>query len=240
MKIQKIVIEYLCEYTNDLIDKKLNSFFPKEYKVIHTTNYSNNMTEYEQTRINSIIEELSQYTLGGKPDGLSDFSIKPTLANEPNFYKNVIEVSSVLPLIFKPAETTKSNITQEGKHPTERIMRKTGHNILLSDGTVDFNRTFYDIGYLSRETFIIAMVYIGFNYVVRDREVYFRVKNNPQINKIINVMSAINKKCEQIAEYNSHIMKDTHGQLTTYYTKKISKNNDEIIKFTGKIDNLKK
>jgi hypothetical protein len=198
------------------------------------------MTEYEQTRINSIVEELSQYTLGGKPDGLSDFSIKSTLVNEPNFYKHVTEVAKVLPIIFKPAKTTKSNITQEGKHPTERIMRKTGHNIVLSDGTVTFNRTFYDIRYLSRETFIVAMVYIGFNYIVRDREVYFRVKNNPQINKIINVMSAINKKCEQIAEYNSHIMKDTHGQLTTYYTKKISKSNEKINKIAREIENLKK
>ena len=198
------------------------------------------MTDYAQTRINSIIEELSQYTLGGKPDGLSDFSINSTLVNQPNFYKNVIEVAKVLPLIFKPAKTTKSNITQEGKHPTERIMRETGYNTVSSDGTTVFQSVFYDIRYLSRETFIIAMVYIDFNYVVRDREVYFRVKNNPQINKIINVMSAINKKCEQIAEYNSYIMKDTHGQLTTYYTKKISKSNDKMNKFVKKIDNLKK
>jgi hypothetical protein len=197
------------------------------------------MTDYVHARINSIVDHLSQYTLGGKPDGLSDFSIKPTLTNQPNFYKDVIEVAKVLPLIFIPAKTTKSNITQEGKHPTERIMRETGHNIVSSDGTVEFNRTFYDIGYLSREIFIIAMVYIGFNYVVRDGEVYFRVKHNPQINKIIKVISAINKKYQQIAEYYSYIMKDTHGQLTNYYTKKISKSNDKIIKFTGKIENLK-
>ena len=161
------------------------------------------MTEYEQNRINSIIEELSQYTLGGKYDGLSDFSIKPTLINEPNFYKNMTEVAKVLPLIYKPATTTKSNITQEGKHATERIMRETGYNTVSPNGTVEFNRTFYDIRYLSREIFIIAMVYTGFNYVVRDADVYFRVKNNPQINKI-------------------------------------SKSNEKMNKFTGKIENLKK
>ena len=198
------------------------------------------MTEHEQCRINSIVEELSQYTLGGKPDGLSDFSIKASIVNHPNFYKNVTEVAKVLPIIFKPAKTTKSNITQEGKHPTERIMRVTGYNTVSSDGTIVFQPLFYDILYLSREIFIIAMVYIGFNYVVRDGEVYFRAKHNPQINKIIKVISAINKKYQQIAEYYSYIMKDTHGQLTNYYTKKISKSNDKIIKFTGKIENLKK
>ena len=198
------------------------------------------MTEHEQSRINSIVEELSQYTLGGKPDGLSDFSIKASIVNHPNFYKNVTEVAKVLPIIFKPAKTTKSNITQEGKHPTERIMRVTGYNTVSSDGTIVFQPLFYDILYLSREIFIIAMVYIGFNYVVRDGEVYFRAKHNPQINKIIKVISAINKKYQQIAEYYSYIMKDTHGQLTNYYTKKISKSNDKIIKFTGKIENLKK
>ena len=197
------------------------------------------MTEHEQSRINSIVEELSQYTLGGKPDGLSDFSINASIVNHPNFYKNVTEVAKVLPIIFKPAKTTKSNITQEGKHPTERIMRVTGYNTVSSDGTIVFQPLFYDILYLSREIFIIAMVYIGFNYVVRDGEVYFRAKHNPQINKIIKVISAINKKYQQIAEYYSYITKDTHGQLTNYYTKKISKSNDKINKFTGKIENLK-
>ena len=198
------------------------------------------MTEHEQCRINSIVEELSQYTLGGKPDGLSDFSINASIVNHPNFYKNVTEVAKVLPIIFKPAKTTKSNITQEGKHPTERIMRVTGYNTVSSDGTIVFQPLFYDILYLSREIFIIAMVYIGFNYVVRDGEVYFRAKHNPQINKIIKVTIAINNKCQQIAEYYSYIMKDTHGQLTNYYTKKISKSNDKINKFTGKIEKLKK
>ena len=37
----------------------------------------------------------------------------------------------------------------------------------------------------------------------------------------------------------AYITKDTHGQLTNYYTKKISKSNDKINKFTGKIENLK-
>jgi hypothetical protein len=177
--------------------------------------------------------------LGGKPDGLSDFSINASIINQPNFYKHVTEVAKVLPIIFKPAKTTKSNITQEGKHPTERIMRVTGYNTVSSDGTILFQPLFYDILYLSREIFIIAMVYIGFNYVVRDGEVYFRAKHNPQINKIIKVTIEINNKCQQIAEYYSYIMKDTHGQLTNYYTKKISKSNDKIIKFTGKIENLK-
>ena len=198
------------------------------------------MTEHVQYRINSIVEELSQYTLGGKPDGLSDFSIKQSIMNEPNFYKDVTEVAKVLPIIYKPAKTTKSNVTQEGKHATERIMRKTGYNTISPDGTTAFQPLFYDIRYLSREIFIISMVYTGFIYVVRDGEVYFRAKQNPQINKIIKVISAINKKCQQIAEYYSYIMKDTHGQLTNYYTKKISKSNDKIIKFTGKIENLKK
>jgi len=132
------------------------------------------MTEHEQCRINSIVEELSQYTLGGKPDGLSDFSINASIINQPNFYKHVTEVAKVLPIIFKPAKTTKSNITQEGKHATERIMRETGYKLLLPGGSEDFQRIFYNIGYLSREIFIISMVYTGFNYVVRDGEVYFR------------------------------------------------------------------
>ena len=58
------------------------------------------MTDNVQYRINSIIEEFSQYTLGGKPGGLSDFSIKPSIVNQPNFYKNVTEVAKVLPLLF--------------------------------------------------------------------------------------------------------------------------------------------
>ena len=198
------------------------------------------MTDYEKTRINSIVEELSQYTLGGKPDGLSDFSINASIVNHPNFYKNVTEVAKVLPIIFKPAKTTKSNITQEGKHPTERIMRVTGYNTVSSDGTIVFQPLFYDILYLSREIFIIAMVYIGFNYVVRDGEVYFRAKHNPQINKIIKATIAINIQTENIVNFKKLIRIDNLSYLNKHYTTKISKSNDKINKITGKIENLKK
>jgi hypothetical protein len=198
------------------------------------------MTEHEQCRINSIVEELSQYTLGGKPDGLSDFSINASIVNHPNFYKNVTEVAKVLPIIFKPAKTTKSNITQEGKHPTERIMRVTGYNTVSSDGTIVFQPLFYDILYLSREIFIIAMVYIGFNYVVRDGEVYFRAKHNPQINKIIKATIAINIQTENIVNFKKLIRIDNLSYLNKHYTTKISKSNDKINKITGKIENLKK
>ena len=198
------------------------------------------MTEHEQSRINSIVEELSQYTLGGKPDGLSDFSINASIVNHPNFYKNVTEVAKVLPIIFKPAKTTKSNITQEGKHPTERIMRVTGYNTVSSDGTIAFQPLFYDILYLSREIFIIAMVYIGFNYVVRDGEVYFRAKHNPQINKIIKATIAINIQTENIVNFKKLIRIDNLSYLNKHYTTKISKSNDKINKIARKIEKLKK
>ena len=198
------------------------------------------MTDYEKTRINSIVEELSQYTLGGKPDGLSDFSINASIVNHPNFYKNVTEVAKVLPIIFKPAKTTKSNITQEGKHPTERIMRVTGYNTVSSDGTIVFQPLFYDILYLSREIFIIAMVYIGFNYVVRDGEVYFRAKHNPQINKIIKATIAINIQTENIVNFKKLIRIDNLSYLNKHYTTKISKSNDKINKIARKIEKLKK
>lgn len=198
------------------------------------------MTEHEQSRINSIVEELSQYTLGGKPDGLSDFSINASIVNHPNFYKNVTEVAKVLPIIFKPAKTTKSNITQEGKHPTERIMRVTGYNTVSSDGTIVFQPLFYDILYLSREIFIIAMVYIGFNYVVRDGEVYFRAKHNPQINKIIKATIAINIQTENIVNFKKLIRIDNLSYLNKHYTTKISKSNDKINKIARKIEKLKK
>jgi hypothetical protein len=219
---------------------KLNHFVLLDTTTIQTTKYSNNMTDYEKTRINSIIEELSQYTLGGKPDGLSDFTIKPNLVNQPNFYKNVIEISKVLPLIFKPAETTKSNITQEGKHPCEGIMRETGYNTVSSDGTVTFNQTFYNIGYVSRETFIIAMVYTGFNYVVRDREVYFRAKHNPQINKIMKQTIAINIQTENILNFKTLIRIDNLSDLNKHYTKKMNSRYEKINKIAREIENLKK
>uniref|UniRef100_A0A6C0HB60 Uncharacterized protein n=1 Tax=viral metagenome TaxID=1070528 RepID=A0A6C0HB60_9ZZZZ len=198
------------------------------------------MTEYEQNRINTIIEELSQYTLGGKYDGLSDFSIKSSIINEPNFYKNVTEVAKVLPLIYNPAKTTKSNITQEGKHATERIMRETGYKLLLPDGSEDFQRIFYNIGYLSREFFIISMVYTGFNYVVRDGDVYFRAKHNPTIDKIVKSTIAINIQTENIQNFKILLHIDTQPQLNKHYATKISKSNDKINKIARKIETLKK
>ena len=198
------------------------------------------MTDNVQYRINSIIEEFSQYTLGGKPGGLSDFSIKPSIVNQPNFYKNVTEVAKVLPLLFKPAATTKSNITQEGKHVTERIMRETGYNTVSYDGSLEFNRIFYDIRYLSREIFIIAMIYTGFNYVVRDGQVYFRAKHNPQINKIMKATHAINIQSDNIVNFKTLLRIDILCQVNDYYMKRISIGNDKIIKYTRKIENLKK
>jgi hypothetical protein len=198
------------------------------------------MTDYEKTRINSIVEDLSQYILGGKPNGLSDFSIKSSIINQTNFYKNVTEVAKVLPIIYKPAKTTKSNITQEGKHATERIMRQTGYNTVSSDGTTSFQSVFYDIRYLSREIFIIAMVYTGFAYVVRDGEVYFRAKHNPQINKIIKATTAINIQTENIVNFKTLLRIDTQSAVNKHYKIKISKSNDKINKIARKIENLKK
>lgn len=198
------------------------------------------MTDYVQYRINSIVEDLSQYTLGGKPDGLSDFTIKPSIVNEPNFYKNVTEVAKVLPIMYNPAKSTKSNITQEGKHATERIMRETGYNTVSPDGNVEFNPTFYHIGYVSREIFIIAMVYTGFDYVVRDGEVYFRAKHNPQINKIMKQAIAINIQTENILNFKTLLRIDTQSQINKHYNTKISKSNDKINKIARKIENLKK
>lgn len=196
------------------------------------------MTDYMQSQIISIIEELSQYTLG-ETHGLSDFSIKPSIVNEIDFYKNVTEVAKVLPLMYSPAKTTKLNITQEGKHPTERIMRETGYMINSPDGTVQFHPIFYDIRYLSREIFIIAMVYTGFNYVVRDSEVYFRVKHNPTIDKIIKVTNTINKETENIEYNSSSIIKDTQCQVNNHYNKKINNSSDKINKLLEKLETIK-
>jgi len=198
------------------------------------------MTDNVQYRINSIIEEFSQYTLGGKTDGLSDFSIKPSIANQPNFYKNVTEVAKVLPIIYNPAKTTKSNVTQEGKHATERIMRNTGYKLLLPDGSEVFQRIFYNIDYVSREIFIIAMVYTGFNYVVRDGEVYFRAKHNAKINKIIKTTIAINIQSENRANFKTLLRIDIQSDINKYYIKQMNNSNDKIKKLVAKIENLQK
>ena len=216
----------------------MNHFFPTYTTSIQPIKYSNKMTEHAQYRINSIVDELSQYTkLEGK-GGLSDFSIKPSIVDQANFYKNVTEVAKVLPIIYKPAATTKSNITQEGKHATERIMRQTGYNTVLSDGTTTFQPIFYDIRYLSREIFIIAMVYTGFIYVVRDGEVYFRAKQNPQINKIIKATIAINIQTENILNFKTLLRIDTQSDVNKHYKTKISKSNDKINKIVRKIEKL--
>ena len=93
------------------------------------------MTEEAKTRINSIVEEFSPYSLGGeKETGLLDFTIKKSIIDyEKNFYDDVLGVAKVVPFIYSPAKTAKNTIkigvTQEGKHPTRPIMRETKNNI---------------------------------------------------------------------------------------------------------------
>ena len=82
------------------------------------------------------------------------------------------------------------------------------------------------------------MVYTGFIYVVRDGEVYFRAKQNPQINKIIKATIAINIQTENILNFKTLLRIDTQSDVNKHYKTKISKSNDKINKIVRKIEKL--
>lgn len=199
------------------------------------------MTEDVQNRINSIVEELSQYKLGGENETrLEDFTITNSIVNTSNFYDDVIGVAKVLPLIYSPAKTTKPNITQEGKHPTERIMQYTKYNIISPDGNVYSHKLFYNLPYVSRKIFIIAMVYSGFEYVVRNRQVCFLVKKNPKIEKIIKLTIPINIQINNILNFKQLLSLDTQSQIYKHYNKCITSAETKIRKTVEKIEKILK
>jgi hypothetical protein len=202
------------------------------------------MTEEAKTRINSIVEELSPYSLGGeKETGLLDFTIKKSIIDyEKNFYDDVLGVAKVVPFIYSPAKTAKNTIkidvTQEGKHPTERIMRETKYNIILPDGNVDSHRLFYKLPYVSREIFIIGMVYAGFKYEIRDKAVWFFVKKNSKIEKIMKLTIRINIQVDNILNFKQLLSLDTQSQIYKHYNKCITSAETKIKKTVEKIEEL--
>jgi len=205
----------------------------------------NKMTEEAQIRINSIVEEFSPYSLGGEGTGLLDFTIKKSIIDyEKNFYDDVLGVAKVVPFIYSPAKTAKNTIkidvTQEGKHPTERILRETKYNIILPDGTVDSHRIFYKLPYVSREIFIIAMVYAGFKYEVRDKNVWFFVKKNSKIEKIMKLTIPINIQIDNILNFKKLLALDTQSQIYKHYNKCITSAERKIKKTVEKIEELLK
>lgn len=204
------------------------------------------MTEDIYTRIHSIVDEFSQHKYN-TPSILN--CITPTIVNQEDSYKDVIEIAKALPYIFKPTEITQSNIpkkgiTKEGKHMTELMMQKTGYNNRSPDGNKEFKHIFYNIGYVSRELFIIAMVYAGFNYVVRDGEIYFLAKHNTKIDKIRKITHIIDI-LNRDGGYNDGLLKN----INNYYRntessgyrsdiKKINNTKLKVKKLLGKIQKI--
>ncbi len=209
----------------------------------------NKMTEEAQNRINSIAEELSQYTLGGKGAGpkgmcgeIEDFSIHKSITNSKDFYDEVSKVAEAVQSIYSPAKITKSIkkcVSQEGKHPTERIMRYTNYNI-WQDGVVTNKRPFHDIAYVSRKIFIIAMVYAGFKYVVRDGFIYFFVKKNSKIEKIKELTIPIDIQIDNILHFKQLLLLDTQPKIDKHYNKCIASAETKIKKIVEKIEKILK
>lgn len=204
------------------------------------------MTEEIYTRIHSIVDEISQHKYN-TPSILN--CITPTIVNQDDFYKDIMEIVKILPYIYKSAKITKSNIrkngvTKEGKHITELMMQKTGYNIMLPDGTKKYNPIFNNIGYVSRELFVIAMVYTGFNYVVRDGEIYFLAKHNTKIDKIRKITHIIDI-LNRDGGYNDGLLKNINNyyrntQSSGYRSdiKKINNTKLKVKKLLGKIKKI--
>ena len=150
-------------------------------------------------KIPSIINDLSQVELGEGKTSLNNFSIRPSIIDKPNFYKKIVELYKCIQIIYTKSKNYNQNISQEGKHETERIMNQTGYYTIIDDKTV-FKNIYYTIGYVDRELFIIAMILNNFEYKISEKEIYFKVKYNPKMNRINNTIKRLNKNLEKKKE----------------------------------------
>jgi predicted RNase H-like nuclease (RuvC/YqgF family) len=78
-------------------------------------------------------------------------------------------------------------------------MNQTGYYTIIDDKTV-FKNIYYTIGYVDRELFIIAMILNNFEYKISEKEIYFKVKYNPKMNRINNTIKRLNKNLEKKKE----------------------------------------